>query len=468
MSDIVPSFAVLGHPNEGKSSVVATLTEDDRVPISPLPGETSECNDYLLRIGDEVQMKFVDTPGFQNPAAVLEWLQARGGEPTEAIAAFRAAHQREARFHHDCELMKPLENRAGVLFVVDGSRPMRPADQMEMEVLRLTGLPRMAIINCKRQSHDFSQDWQEACSRSFNSIRRFDAHRSGFQERIALFQALMTLDQDWQPLIGEVVDKLQAEWQSRLNLIAFEIEQMLTDCLLHERREARNERIPREAQQEAALQKYQLEVAQIEGKSQQRIRDLLRHRRIAVQAEPVGLVAENLFSEEVWRTLGLTRQQFATACGILGASVGASVDLALAGLTFGVFTGVGAAAGGAFGWFGGPALGQRKLKLPGFIGDLALGGRELRVGLRQNPQLTFVLLDRALLFARQLLAWTHARRDPEAFGRQLQAETRLSRDWDEADRAAVMKWQKALERSGPRREQAAADLHEVLLRQLAA
>jgi hypothetical protein len=448
--------------------VVATLTEDDRVPISPLPGETSECKDYLLRIGDDALMEFVDTPGFQNPKAVLEWLQSHGGDPASAIAAFRAAHQNQPRFHHDCELLKPLEERAGVLFVVDGSRPLRPADEMEMEVLRLTGLPRMAIINCKRQGRDFSSDWQQACARHFNSIRRFDAHRSSFADRIALFEALMTLDQDWQPLIGEVVERLRRQWQSRLNHIAFEIEQMLTDCLLHERREARNERLPRDVQQAQALEKYQAEVAEIERRMQERIRDLLRHRRISIATTPVGLVAENLFSDEVWQTLGLTRQQFATACGVLGASMGAGVDLVLGGLSFGVFTGLGAAAGGAFGWLGGPGLGQRKLKLPGFLGDLSLGGRELRVGLRQNPQLTFVLLDRALLFARQLLAWTHARRDPEAFAQQLQSDTSLSREWDEADRSIVMNWQKALDSSGPRREKAAEALHAVLVRQLSA
>ena len=37
----VPRFAVVGHPNKGKSSIVATLAEDDAVQISPLPGTTA-------------------------------------------------------------------------------------------------------------------------------------------------------------------------------------------------------------------------------------------------------------------------------------------------------------------------------------------------------------------------------------------------------------------------------------------
>lgn len=37
----VLTFAVVGHPNEGKSSVVSTLTEDDTVRITPCRGKRS-------------------------------------------------------------------------------------------------------------------------------------------------------------------------------------------------------------------------------------------------------------------------------------------------------------------------------------------------------------------------------------------------------------------------------------------
>jgi ribosome biogenesis GTPase A len=46
----VPEFAVVGHPNEGKSSVLSTLAEDDSVRISPVPGETRECRRFPVRV----------------------------------------------------------------------------------------------------------------------------------------------------------------------------------------------------------------------------------------------------------------------------------------------------------------------------------------------------------------------------------------------------------------------------------
>jgi GTP-binding protein EngB required for normal cell division len=67
VKDKSPVFAVLGHPNEGKSSVVSTLAEDDSVKISPTPGETRTCREYPVIIDGRTVIRFVDTPGFQNP-----------------------------------------------------------------------------------------------------------------------------------------------------------------------------------------------------------------------------------------------------------------------------------------------------------------------------------------------------------------------------------------------------------------
>ena len=67
----IPEFAILGHPNEGKSSVLSTLAEDDSVRVSPIPGETTECRSFPVIIDGREVLRFTDTPGFQNPARVL-------------------------------------------------------------------------------------------------------------------------------------------------------------------------------------------------------------------------------------------------------------------------------------------------------------------------------------------------------------------------------------------------------------
>ena len=74
---MIPTFAVVGHPNKGKSSIVATLAEDDRLAISPTPGTTRRAMPHSFSIDGQPQYVLIDTPGFQRAAEVLEWLEAR-------------------------------------------------------------------------------------------------------------------------------------------------------------------------------------------------------------------------------------------------------------------------------------------------------------------------------------------------------------------------------------------------------
>ncbi|MFW5930583.1 MAG: GTPase domain-containing protein, partial [Desulfosalsimonas sp.] len=142
MNDKTPIFAILGHPNEGKSSVVATLAEDDSVPISPTPGETRHCREYPVIIDGSEIIRFVDTPGFQNPRAAHKRIQENGDKDNAWISAFISTHKNDPDLSDECELFSPLADGAGIIFVVDGSRPVRNTDRVEMDILRLTGLPR--------------------------------------------------------------------------------------------------------------------------------------------------------------------------------------------------------------------------------------------------------------------------------------------------------------------------------------
>jgi len=59
---MIPEFAIVGHPNEGKSAVVSTLAEDDTVRVTPYPGETIECQTFPVIIDGHEIIRFIDTP----------------------------------------------------------------------------------------------------------------------------------------------------------------------------------------------------------------------------------------------------------------------------------------------------------------------------------------------------------------------------------------------------------------------
>ena len=186
-----PRFAIVGHPNKGKSSIVATLAEDDSVPVSPMPGTTTTARDFPMRVDGEVLYQLVDTPGFQRAREVLNWLVAheRGAEARPAVVGeFLSAHRGDARFHDECELLAPILEGAGVLYVVDGAHPYGGEYEAEMEVLRWTGQPRMALINLIGTG-DHQGQWRRALDQYFSIVRVFDAVHADFDKRIDLLRA---------------------------------------------------------------------------------------------------------------------------------------------------------------------------------------------------------------------------------------------------------------------------------------
>ena len=77
-ASVLPRFAVVGQPNKGKSSIVATLAEDDTVAIAPLPRTTRRASAHVLSLDGVPLYELVDTPGFQRAAAVLPgWSPSR-------------------------------------------------------------------------------------------------------------------------------------------------------------------------------------------------------------------------------------------------------------------------------------------------------------------------------------------------------------------------------------------------------
>jgi len=70
-----PVFAVVGHPNKGKSSIVSTLSRQDAVSISDISGTTTQSQSFAMEVEGSSLYTLVDTPGFQRrvPALSMSW-----------------------------------------------------------------------------------------------------------------------------------------------------------------------------------------------------------------------------------------------------------------------------------------------------------------------------------------------------------------------------------------------------------
>jgi hypothetical protein len=239
-SGFTPTFAVVGHPNKGKSSIVATLAEDERVAISNSPGTTRQANAHSMRMDGQVLYVLVDTPGFQRARAVLDWLEARATSASERpalVAEFVREHESDERFHDECELLKPILAGAGILYVVDGAKPYGREYELEMQILQWTGSPRMALINMIG-SDDYSLQWRQALDQYFSIVRSFDAMNADFDNRIGVLRAFAELDERWREPLERTVVVLSEERARRRQRSAREIASFISEALSISERES--------------------------------------------------------------------------------------------------------------------------------------------------------------------------------------------------------------------------------------
>lgn len=459
-ADNIPEFAIIGHPNEGKSSVLSTLAEDDSVRVSAIPGETVVCQAFPVRIDGREILRFIDTPGFQNPRQTLEWLQNFSGPEEEMLPAFIAAHRHHPAFHDDCELLVPVTAGAGVIFVVDGSRPLRHVDRAEMEILRLTGAPRMAVINCKEEDSGYLDQWQSTFRKHFNAVRIFNSCQANYRQRIELLESLKAIDQQWEPALKIVVEAFRTDWEARITRTAAILADMLRDILAYRQTVACSKK--KESQlREQLHREYLAYVTVEERRGHEAIRQLFKHNIFNLELPPQSILAEDLFSRRTWEFLGLTNRQIIVAGAVGGAALGVGIDAATLGSSFGLFSAMGGLIGaGATAFKGKDVLtGVRLL-------GMKMGGELLQVGPVSNVQLLYILLDRGLLFYAHVINWAHGRRDYERLDPLVPAvsgKSGFTSGWDREQRKICDLFFRAIHKGTPGEIEAASEALQGLL-----
>lgn len=455
----IPEFAILGHPNEGKSTLVSTLTEDDTVRVSPFPGETTSSRTYTVTLNEKPLIRFVDTPGFQAPKKTLAWFRAYTGKPERILEAFLAEHQRDKTFADECELLAPVAKGAGIIYVADGSRPVRQNDLAEMEILRLTGLPRMAVINCKGANEKHLAAWRAEFRKTFNAVRVFNAHTAAVKDRLDLLATLMTVDPEWEPALTHVVTALNEEWGHRLRRSVDAMAELFRFALTHTVSASLGQKESKEEAEHKLALRFQEDLRKKEARTREQIRRTFRHSLFDVTMPEGSVLRQDLFDKRTFKLLGLTRTQLATAAATCGGAAGAVIDLAAAGHSLGLFTVLGSVGGVASAFLGERRMARAK------VSGIPLGGQELTLGPCRNLQMPFVLLDRILLYFTLITSRAHGKRDEAALAVEeaALADGGASRHLSASDKKAFQAlFTAAGKKDAPGIEAALAKIREIL------
>jgi hypothetical protein len=307
---------------------------------------------------------------------------------------------------------------AGIIYVVDGSEPIRKLHVAEMEILRVTGQPRLAIIN-RTSIDDHVQDWKRTLGAHFNAVREFNAHYATFADRLELLDTLASIEQSWKPKLKQAVAIITEERQKRLGECAEIITNLLVDTLQH--REVASADAEFEARRkslgEELKQRFVKAVSAREASAHQDIIKLFRHNRVTTESAGELLFDAELFSDDTWRAFGLDERQLIAVSAIGGAAAGASVDLLTAGHTLLAGAAIGGAIGAAGGYFVGKKRPELKVNMPGILKRMGLGqkigfgGRAMSVGPYTAANFPWIILDRAFGTFFYVVNRAHARQD---------------------------------------------------------
>ncbi|MGQ4809450.1 GTPase Der [Candidatus Entotheonellaceae bacterium PAL068K] len=408
-----PVFVVVGHPNKGKSSIVSTLAQDDSVRIARESGTTIKSRWFPMQVDDQVLYTLVDTPGFQRARRALQWLQQHASsvaEHTAAVQQFVEAHQGKAMFRDECELLTPIVQGGGILYVVDGSKPFGPEYEPEMEILRWTGQPSLALINPIGQA-DYLEQWETALGQYFKIVRVFNAMTAEFQKRLELLHAFGQLREAWRDPMHRAVQNLERDRGHRRHLAAETVADMLIDMLtLSVGKNLTAEGDP-EPQKPALEKTYQDRLRAIERKARDAVERIYAHSHIERYEDEQAILQQDLFSPDSWHLFGQSKWRLASLTATGGATAGGMIDASVGGASFLLGATIGGIVGGALGWRAVTWSSSYHLfNLPG-MEQLGLSSKRLQCGPTTNRNLPYVALGRARLHAYLIARRTHAQRE---------------------------------------------------------
>lgn len=477
MSELA-EFVVVGNVNQGKSSIVATLIEDGAVPVADYPGTTTRSARYLFRMGGQDLFTIIDTPGFQDARSALAWLKDRAKSPGDRPSAVRALVEAFSeqvdndRFGDEVRLLEPIMQGAGILYVVDASSRFQPTHEAEMEILRWTGQPAMALIN-RTLTRDHSAEWRPILEQFFNLVREFNAHDARFADRLELLSGFREIREAWRPTIDKALNAMGQEWIGRRIKSSQVLAELLVNAIGHvEKRAVAGAELPPGLSEELEAS-YRDRQRSFEVQARGEIERLYHHVDMESASDTPPLHKSDLFSELSWRLFGLDRTQLAKYGVGWGAALGGGLDLMVGGASF--MTGMigGAVLGGLGGYFASTHA-TKTLSSSNPLAKLLFAGETgqfLFKGPVTSPRYAWMLIDRALAHYQAVRDRSHARRDklllPEETGDGAGIAKTLDKELRDAihkDLEQVLKGARRRDISQQVRETLATHLDEALQR----
>ena len=401
-----PKFAVVGHPNKGKSSIVSALALDDSVQISNTPGTTSKKRSFPLMVDGKILYELFDTPGFQRARRVLAWLEKHdvsADKKHEVVQMFINEHKDDVRFNDEIELLEPIMDGAGIIYVVDGSKPYGEEYEAEMEVLRWTGQPSMALINHIDET-DYSDEWKRALGQYFKMVRTFNPMETNMMQHVSILESMAQLKEEWIAPVKASIKLFEQFQEQMIERSSMLLTRLVYDSVSAVEKLSFETEDATEEDETLVESNYKNRLRVLEVKVQKEIEEIWNHENLEKEQNRLTFEGMDLFSEETASVFGLTRKELIVTGATSGAMTGAGIDLLFAGHTLFLGGIIGGLVGATGAYFGFNELSEVKV-----LGQ-TLGKRYLQMGPMENRNFPYILLGRAVYHTSRVASRSHARR----------------------------------------------------------
>ena len=348
-------IAIAGHTNAGKTSLLRTLTRQVGFgEVSERPGTTRHAEALALRLDGAVAVRFIDTPGLEDSVALLDFLGRQAGESrAERVRAFLAGPEARAAFEQEAKVLRVLQGEADcAMLVIDTRQPVLPKYRAEIEILAACAKPIMPVLNFVRDGAARVADWHQLLQESgLHARAEFDVVTPFHGSEQQLYLDLATLLPQRRAQLAGIVEALAQQARDRQRAAARVVASSLID-LAAMRRALPAGDFADPPRQQAFVRAFQDEVRRHARRAADDLLALFAFRagdaELADWPELAGRWEDDLFNPELLKAAGARLGLGA----MIGAGVGAVADLALAGLSLGAATTLGATVGGALsgGW----------------------------------------------------------------------------------------------------------------------
>ena len=402
MNDV--RFAVVGHPNKGKSSIVSTLSRNDSIAVSPRSGTTTQSQEYIINIAD-ARYSLIDTPGFQRPRQLLHWLKQRATDASQraqAVHAFLDEFSSGTKYPDEVELLTPIMAGAAIIYVVDGSHPYGPEYEAEMEILRWCGQPRLALVN-PIHSDAYIDEWKSALDQYFSLVQVFDPFKASVSQQAMMLENFRVIAPDWTAKLATIAEAMKREREQLRMIVAEKLANYLIDVCSYEIEQKLPDGADSDALRLILKGKYQSYVL---GRERELFNQfLITYKHMHCNLNLVDLdLPPNLFDTEQWFLWGLNKKQLLVSMTVGGMVAGGSLDLATGGASALAGTLIGGVTGLTSGLISTMQLDKTKFK--GF----PLAGKKIQYGPIRDPNYPYVLINRAMHLHMQVVQKNHADR----------------------------------------------------------